>query len=79
MARGFGFMSSEPKKQFGGKQEGAGRKPLPDERKTYYISVPVDYDTYKFFQLLTKKQAEEPKSEAGAVLLRARIADQIID
>lgn len=71
-------MSEQTKKQFGGAQEGAGRKPLPDNRKTYYISVPVDYDTYKFFRTLTKKQAEEPKKAASQILVRARIEDQII-
>jgi hypothetical protein len=67
-----------PKRKFGGKQAGAGRKSLPPEQRQYPVTIFVDYDTLRFLQSLPRTEAVELKRKASAVLRESRIKDQII-
>ena len=67
-----------PKKQFGGKQEGAGRKELPPEQRLHQVTIRVDYDTLLFLQRLPAAEARALKREAARVLSQAEIDSRIL-
>lgn len=71
-------MTTQPKKRFGGKQEGAGRKPKAPSDRLNQVAVYVDSDTLNFLRSLPRAEAVALKREAASVLKRAEIESRII-
>jgi hypothetical protein len=71
-------MSEQPKRQFGGKQEGAGRKAKSPSDSLHQVNVYVDWDTFQFLKDLPAAERKQLKREAAAVLKGAEINSRIL-
>lgn len=67
-----------PKRTFGGKQAGAGRKPKAAADRLQETSIYVDWDTLQYLRSLPRADMVALKREASRVLKQAEINNRIL-